>query len=204
MTKTLLITGASAGIGAATARLAAQQGYDVAINYNSNAEAAEAVAEDVRRAGARAELVQGDVADPDQITAMFARIDDSFGRLDALVNNAGVVDQTARVADFTHARLRRMFDINVIGAMLVAKEAVTRMLAQGTGGAIVNISSAAARLGSGNQYVDYAASKAAIAAGLNRSSSGSASIRNVAPSARTASRSQRGGRVSPASRSTRN
>ena len=162
MTKTLLITGASAGIGAATARLAAQQGYDVAINYNSNAQAAEAVAEDVRRAGARAELVQGDVADPDQITAMFARIDDSFGRLDALVNNAGVVDQTARVADFTHARLRRMFDINVIGAMLVAKEAVTRMLAQGTGGAIVNISSAAARLGSGNQYVDYAASKAAI------------------------------------------
>ena len=89
-------------------------------------------------------------------------VDDSFGRIDVLINNAGIVDQTARLTDMTHARLSRMMNVNVIGAMLVAKEAVIRMQAQGTGGAIINISSAAARLGSANQYVDYAASKAAI------------------------------------------
>ena len=162
MAKILLITGASAGIGAATARLAARQGYDVVVNYNSDSAGAEAVAADVRAAGQKALVIQADVSDPDQIEAMFAAIDAGFGRLDALVNNAGVVDQTAKVTEMTHARLRRMFDINVIGAMLVAKEAVLRMQSQGDGGAIVNISSAAARLGSGNQYVDYAMSKAAI------------------------------------------
>lgn len=162
MRKVLLVTGASAGIGAASARLAATRGYDLVVNYNSDSTGAEAVASDARAAGARVLICQADVADPEQITSMFARIDAEFGRLDALVNNAGVVDQTARVTDLTHARLRRMFDINVIGAILVAKESVSRMLAQGDGGAIVNISSAAARLGSGNQYVDYAASKAAI------------------------------------------
>ena len=160
--KICLITGASAGIGAAAARLAAQHGYDVALNYNANRSGAEDVARDAESAGARAILVQADVADPDQIAAMYAQVDNEFGRIDALVNNAGVVDQTAKVTDMTHARLRRMFDINVIGSILVAKEAVLRMQAQGDGGAIVNISSAAARLGSGNQYVDYAASKAAI------------------------------------------
>jgi len=162
MAKILLITGASAGIGAATARLAARQGYDVVVNYNSDSAGAEAVAADVRAAGQKALVIQADVSDPDQIEAMFAAIDAGFGRLDALVNNAGVVDQTAKVTEMTHTRLRRMFDINVIGAMLVAKEAVLRMQSQGDGGAIVNISSAAARLGSGNQYVDYAMSKAAI------------------------------------------
>ncbi len=162
MAKILLITGASAGIGAATARLAARQGYDVVVNYNSDSAGAEAVAADVRAAGQKALVIQADVSDPDQIDAMFAAIDAGFGRLDALVNNAGVVDQTAKVTEMTHTRLRRMFDINVIGAMLVAKEAVLRMQSQGDGGAIVNISSAAARLGSGNQYVDYAMSKAAI------------------------------------------
>ena len=162
MAKILLITGASAGIGAATARLAARQGYDVVVNYNSDSAGAEAVAADVRAAGQKALLIQADVSDPDQIDAMFAAIDAGFGRLDALVNNAGVVDQTAKVTEMTHARLRRMFDINVIGAMLVAKEAVLRMQSQGDCGAIVNISSAAARLGSGRQYVDYAMSKAAI------------------------------------------
>jgi len=161
MRKVLLVTGASAGIGAATARLAATRGYDLVVNYNSDSAGAEAVAADARDAGARVLICQADVADPDQITAMYGKIDAEFGRLDALVNNAGVVDQTARVTDLTHARLRRMFDINVIGAILVAKEAVLRMQAQG-GGAIVNVSSAAARLGSGGQYVDYAASKAAI------------------------------------------
>ncbi|MDU9002607.1 SDR family oxidoreductase [Sedimentitalea todarodis] len=162
MRKVLLITGASAGIGAATARLAATRGYDLALNYNNDRAGAEAVAKDAEAAGARTLICQADVAEPEQITHMYQQVDATFGRLDALVNNAGVVDQTARVTEMTHARLRRMFDINVIGAILVAKEAVQRMQAQGDGGAIVNVSSAAARLGSGGQYVDYAASKAAI------------------------------------------
>lgn len=160
--KTCLITGASAGIGAATAVLAAEQSYDLVLTYNSDPAGAETVAAKARAAGARAVIVQGDVADPEQIARIFASVDQEFGKLDALVNNAGVVDMTAKVTDMTHDRLRRMFDINVIGAILVAKEAVLRMQTQGTGGAIVNISSAAARLGSANQYVDYAASKAAI------------------------------------------
>lgn len=162
MRRVLLITGASAGIGAATARLAATRGYDLALNYNSDRAGVEAVAKDAEAAGARTLICQADVADPEQITRMYQQIDSGFGRLDALVNNAGVVDQTARVTELSHARLRRMFDINVIGAILVAKEAALRMQAQGDGGAIINISSAAARLGSGGQYVDYAASKAAI------------------------------------------
>jgi len=160
--KILLITGASAGIGAATARKAAQAGFDLALNYLSNRTGAEAVAAEARDLGARVILCPGDVADPDDIAGIYARIDEGFGRLDGLVNNAGVVDTIAKVTDFTHARLRRMFDINVIGAMLVAKEAVLRMQAQGTGGVIVNVSSAASRLGSANTFVDYAASKAAI------------------------------------------
>lgn len=162
MRKTLLITGASAGIGAATARLAADRGYDLALNYRSDHTGAEAVAEAARAAGAQVILCPADVADPEQIGQLYAAVDAAFPRLDALVNNAGIVDMTAKVTDLTHARLRRMFDVNVIGAILVAKEAVLRMQAHDQGGAIVNISSAAARLGSANQYVDYAASKAAI------------------------------------------
>jgi len=162
MRKTLLITGASAGIGAATALKAATAGYDLALNYRSNANGAETVAALARESGAKVILCPADVAEPDDIASIFAQIDTEFGHLDALVNNAGVVDQIAKVTDFTHARLRRMFDINVIGAMLIAKEAVLRMQAQGQGGAIVNVSSAAARLGSANTFVDYAASKAAI------------------------------------------
>ena len=162
MRKVCLITGASSGIGAATARLAARRGYDLALTYREDRAGAEAVARDAEAEGARAVVIQADVADPDRIAALFARIDAAFGRLDALVNNAGIVDMTASVTELTHARLRRMFDVNVIGAILVAGEAVRRMQAGGTGGAIVNISSAAARLGSANQYVDYAASKAAI------------------------------------------
>lgn len=162
MRKILLITGASAGIGAATARRAATEGYDLALTYNSDRAGAEAVAADAMAAGARCLICQADVANPDQITTLFQQVRSEFGRLDALVNNAGIVDQTARVTDLTHARLRRMFDVNVIGAILVAKEAVLMMQEHGDGGSIVNISSAAARLGSGGQYVDYAASKAAI------------------------------------------
>lgn len=162
MRPVLLITGASAGIGAACARLAAVQGFDIALNFRTDTRGAESVAQACQAAGARALLCPGDVSDPDAIAGVFAQIDTEFGRINALINNAGVVDKTAKVTDMDHARLRRMFDINVIGAMLVAKEAVIRMQAQRQGGVIVNISSAAARLGSGNQYVDYAASKAAI------------------------------------------
>lgn len=157
-----LITGASAGIGAACARLAAARGYDLMLTCNSDAAGAARVAEACRDAGARVAVQRTDVADPDQIEALFAALDAEFGRIDALVNNAGIVDVAVRVTEMSHARLRRMFDVNVIGAMLVAGAAVRRMEAQGSGGAIVNISSAAARLGSAGQYVDYAASKAAI------------------------------------------
>ncbi|WP_195820580.1 SDR family oxidoreductase [Roseobacter sp. MH60115] len=162
MKPVLLITGGSAGIGAACARIAAEKGYDLALNFRTDTTGADAVAAECRAAGAKVILCPGDVSDPEAIAAVYAKVDAEFGRLDALINNAGVVDQTAKLTDMDHARLRRMFDINVIGAMLVAKEAVLRMQAQGDGGVIVNISSAAARLGSGNQYVDYAASKAAI------------------------------------------
>ncbi len=162
MKPVMLITGASAGIGAACARIAATRGYDLALNFRSDERGANAVAEECRASGADVLLCRGDVSDPEAINDMYASIDETYGRLDALINNAGVVDQTAKVTDVTHDRLRRMFDINVIGAILVAKEAVLRMQAGGKGGVIVNISSAAARLGSGNQYVDYAASKAAI------------------------------------------
>jgi NAD(P)-dependent dehydrogenase (short-subunit alcohol dehydrogenase family) len=156
-----LITGASAGIGAACARLAARRGYDLALTYNTDPKGAQAVAQDAQEAGAKTLILQADAADPAAIDALYARIDATFGRLDALINNAGIVGQTARVTDLTHDRLRQIFDVNVIGAILVAQGAVNRMEPQGTG-VILNISSVAARLGSANQYVDYAATKGAI------------------------------------------
>ena len=156
----LLITGASAGIGAACARLAAPS-YDLALNYRSDTTAAKAVAAQAEAQGARVLLCQGDVADPADVARIFDQIDQHFGRLDALINNAGIVDQIATVADMDHARLKRMFDVNVIGAMMVAQAAAARMQAQGSG-TIVNMGSIAARLGSANEFVDYAASKAAI------------------------------------------
>lgn len=156
-----LITGASAGIGAACARLAAERGYDLVLTYNTDPKGAGDVAETANAAGAQTLVCQLDVTDPDAIAALYERIDSTHGRLDALINNAGVVDQAARVTQMSHARLRRMFDVNVIGAMTVAQEAVRRMETQRRG-VIVNITSAAARLGSANQYVDYAAAKAAM------------------------------------------
>ncbi|WP_300031420.1 SDR family oxidoreductase [uncultured Roseobacter sp.] len=162
MKPVVLITGGSSGIGAACAQIAAERGWNIALNYRSSTADAETVAESCRAAGADVLLCQGDVSDPAAVTAVYGQLDAHFGRLDALINNAGIVDQTARLVDMDHARLHRMFSVNVVGAMLVAKEAVLRMQAAGNGGSIVNISSAAARLGSGNQYVDYAASKAAI------------------------------------------
>ncbi|MBM1557342.1 SDR family oxidoreductase [Sulfitobacter mediterraneus] len=156
-----LITGASAGIGAACALLAANRGYDLALTYNSDPKGAEDIADQARAAGAKVLVLQLDVADPDAIDAMYRAVDDHFGRLDALINNAGIVAPAERLTGMDHARLRQIFDVNVIGAMLVAKGAVTRMEPAGSG-VIVNISSAAARLGSANQYLDYAASKGAI------------------------------------------
>jgi NAD(P)-dependent dehydrogenase (short-subunit alcohol dehydrogenase family) len=160
----LLITGGGRGIGAATALLAAQRGYAVAVNYASNSLAADEVVRTIRANGGTAMAVQADVGDEAQVLAMFQKVDARFGRLTALVNNAGVVDVQARVADMSVARLERMFRINVIGSFICAREAVRRMSTKygGTGGAIVNISSGAARLGSPDQYVDYAASKGAI------------------------------------------
>ncbi len=162
--KTLLITGASRGIGAAAAVLAAQRGWDVAINYTRDAAAAEAVASRVRALGRRALVVQADVADEAQVLAMFTAVDREFGRLVGLVNNAGVVDQPARVDQMSLRRLTRMFAINLTGSFLCAREAVKRMSTRhgGKGGVIVNLSSAAAKLGSPGQYVDYAAAKAGV------------------------------------------
>lgn len=152
--KTLLITGASAGIGAACARLAAPD-YDLYLNYRTDTAGAETVRAYCEAAGATVTLLQADVADPEAVAAMFARIP----RLDCCINNAGIVGMTAKVSEYDHDRLRRMFDVNVIGAIMVARDAAAKM---DRGGAIVNVSSAAARLGSANQYVDYAASKAAV------------------------------------------
>lgn len=164
MNPVLLITGGGRGIGAATALLAAQRGYAVAVNYASNSLAADEVVRTIRAGGGTAIAVQADVGDEAQVISMFEKVDTKLGRLTALVNNAGVVDVRARVDEMSVARLERMFRINVIGSFVCAREAVRRMSTKhgGEGGAIVNISSGAARIGSPGQYVDYAASKAAI------------------------------------------
>ena len=160
----LLVTGGSRGIGAATALLAAQQGWAVAVNYTAHSLAADEVVRGIRASGGNAIAVQADVADEAQVLRMFEAVDTQLGRLTGLVNNAGVVDVTARIDEMSVARWKRMFDINVIGSMLCAREAVRRMSTRhgGEGGAIVNVSSAASRLGSPGQYVDYAAAKGAI------------------------------------------
>ncbi|MEY3460673.1 MAG: hypothetical protein RLZZ03_326 [Pseudomonadota bacterium] len=164
MSAVVLITGASRGIGAATALLAARQGYAVAVNYSANSLAADEVVRQIRQAGGTAMAVQADVADEAQVLTMFEKVDAKLGRLTALVNNAGVVDQTSRVDAMSMARFRRMFEINVYGSFVCAREAVRRMSTRhgGTGGTIVNLSSVAARLGAPGQYVDYAAAKGAI------------------------------------------
>ncbi len=160
----VLVTGGSRGIGAATCLLAAQRGWAVAVNYAANAAAAEALVQQIQAAGGKAIAVQGDVAIEADILRMFKTVDAQLGRLTALVNNAGVVDVACRVEAMSAARLKRMFDINVMGSILCAREAVLRMSTQhgGAGGAIVNLSSVAARLGGSGQYIDYAASKGAI------------------------------------------
>jgi NAD(P)-dependent dehydrogenase (short-subunit alcohol dehydrogenase family) len=164
LSKVILITGASRGIGAATALLAARAGYAVAVNYSANSLAADEVVRQIRQGGGSAITVQADVAEESQVLTMFEKVDAKLGRLTALVNNAGVVDQMERVDGMSVARLKRMFDINVIGTMVCAREAIKRMSTRygGEGGAIVNVSSVAARLGAPGQYVDYAAAKGAV------------------------------------------
>lgn len=164
MPRVTLVTGAGRGIGAATARLLARQGHAVAINYARDAAAAERLVDHIREAGGRAIAVQADVSLEADVLRLFETVDGEFGTLTGLVNNAGIVDVAARVDAMSVARIERIFAVNVLGSFLCAREAVRRMSTAhgGAGGAIVNVSSAAARLGSPAQYVDYAAAKAAI------------------------------------------
>ena len=164
MGKAILITGASRGIGAATARLAAARGYAVCVNYRENVAAADEVVADIITAGGRAIAVRADVSKEADILAMFARVDAELGRLAALVNNTGVNDLQSRLEAITGERLDRILATNVKGPFLCAREAVKRMSRRhgGEGGGIVNVSSAAARIGSPGEYVDYAASKGAL------------------------------------------
>ncbi|MFZ9446885.1 MAG: SDR family oxidoreductase [Alphaproteobacteria bacterium] len=162
--RTVLVTGASRGIGAACAEKLAAQGWDVAVNFARDEASATRVAAAVRAHGRRALVLRADVGDEAATLAMFARIDAEWGPLGGLVNNAGIVDMQSRLEDMDTARWRRMLDVNVIGTLLCAREAVRRMSTRrgGRGGAIVNLSSAAAVLGGPGLYVDYAASKGAI------------------------------------------
>ncbi|WP_186120664.1 SDR family oxidoreductase [Burkholderia gladioli] len=162
--KVVLVTGASRGIGAATARLLAPRGWAVGINYARDAAAAEALADELRAGGARVTTVRGDVAVEAEVIAMFDHVERELGPLDALVNNAGIVAAHQPLAEMALTRLTRMFEVNVLGAYLCAREAARRLPTDrgGRGGAIVNVSSLAARLGSPNEYVDYAGSKGAV------------------------------------------
>jgi NAD(P)-dependent dehydrogenase (short-subunit alcohol dehydrogenase family) len=160
----VLITGGSRGIGAATAALAATRGYAVCVNYKSNEQAGRSVADAIVEAGGKAIAVQGDVAIESDVVRVFETCDAKLGTLTALVNNAGILETQARVESIDAARLQRVLAANVIGAFICAREAIKRMSTKrgGNGGAIVNLSSRAAVLGSPNEYVDYAASKAAV------------------------------------------
>jgi NAD(P)-dependent dehydrogenase (short-subunit alcohol dehydrogenase family) len=164
MTTTVLITGGSRGIGRATAILAGRRGWNVGANYAGNAEAAAETVAAVEAAGGRAVAIAGDVAQETDVVAMFDAAEAAFGPITAVVNNAGIVAPKSALAEMTLERLRRVFDVNVLGAYLVAREAARRMPTDrgGKGGAIVNVSSMAATLGAPGQYVDYAGSKGAI------------------------------------------
>ena len=160
----MLITGGSRGIGAATARLAAQHGWHVAVAYRNNTAAAARLVQDIEAAGGQALAVQADVADEAQVTALFDSVQQRLGRLDCLVNNAGVIAERSQFADMTLARWQSLFATNVFGSFLCARAAVRHMATArgGQGGSIVNVGSTASRLGAGGRYVDYAASKGAI------------------------------------------
>lgn len=164
MHKVMLITGASRGIGAATARLAAARGYALCINYRQRRDAAERLVAEIEHQGGRAIAVAADVADERQVAELFATLDREFGRLDVLVNNAGMLERQARLEEIDGARLLRVFGANVFGSFHCAREAILRLSTRhgGRGGSIINLSSIAARLGAPNKYVDYAAAKGAI------------------------------------------
>lgn len=164
MRKVILITGGSRGIGAATVRLAAEQGYAVCFSYHSQQATAESLAQELNTQGKEVIAVQADLSQEASICQLFKACDQAFGRLDALVNNAGILEQQMRVQTMDAARLQRIFTTNVIGSILCAREAIKRMSTEqgGQGGSIVNLSSVAARLGAPFEYVDYAASKGAI------------------------------------------
>jgi len=164
MKKVIVVTGASRGIGAATARLAAARGYAVCVNYLKNRTAANAVVDDIELAGGQAIAVAADVASETEVVKLFKTVDQQLGTVTALVNNVGILETQMRVEDMDAARLNRIFAANITSCFLCAREAVRRMSSRhgGNGGAIVNVSSAAARLGAAGEYVDYAASKGAI------------------------------------------
>ena len=164
MDKVVLITGAGRGIGAATARLAAKRGWTVCVNYLKNREAAEAVVRDIGKAGGRAVAIAADVSSEADVVRLFKECDKALGPVSALVNNTGILERQIRVEDIDAARLGRILTTNVVGSFICAREAVRRMSTKrgGKGGAIVNVSSAASRIGSPGEYVDYAASKGAI------------------------------------------
>lgn len=164
MSKVMLITGASRGIGAATARLAARRGYAVCVAFKSRSREAEAVRADIERAGAEAVAVRADVSDASQVADLFETCDRMLGTVSVLANNAGILAAQRRVEEIDGERLRRIFETNVYGSFFCGREAIRRMSTRhgGRGGAIVNVSSVAARLGASGEYVDYAASKGAI------------------------------------------
>lgn len=164
MNKVMIITGASKGIGAATARIAGARGWRVCVNYRSDEAGARQVAGEVESAGGGAMIVQGDMAREADVLRLFGTVDRQFGRLDALINNAGILERQMRLDEMSAERLERVFAINIFGAFLCAREAVRRMSTAkgGQGGVIVNVSSAAARIGSPFEYIDYAASKGAL------------------------------------------
>ncbi|HEX4985161.1 MAG TPA: SDR family oxidoreductase [Burkholderiales bacterium] len=164
MNRIMIVTGASRGIGAATALLAAQRGYAVCVNYLRNRAAAEDVVRGIEGVGRRAIAVAADVAVEDDVLRMFETVDRQLGRLTALVNNAGILERQTTIAGIDSARLQRVFATNVTGPFLCAREAVKRMSTRhgGEGGGIVNVSSRASQLGSPGEYIDYAASKGAV------------------------------------------
>ncbi len=164
MTKLMLVTGGSRGIGAATARLAAARGYDVAISYAANREAADAVVGDIRKLGRKALAVEADTGKPEDIARLFKAVDAEFGRLDAFFNNAGIVGKAAKFVDIPVAQLQRLLAVNTAGAFIAAQEAARRMSTRlgGQGGVIVNMSSIAAKMGGANEATDYGLSKGGI------------------------------------------
>jgi NAD(P)-dependent dehydrogenase (short-subunit alcohol dehydrogenase family) len=164
MSKVMLVTGASRGIGAATARLAAGQGYAVAVNYMTSHKPAKALVEEIVAGGGRALAIQGNVAEEGDVKRLFETVDRELGPLDVLINNAGILEQAMRLDEMTVERWQRVLAINVIGSFLCSREAVRRMSTRygGRGGTIVNVASAASRLGGPNEFIDYAASKGAL------------------------------------------